>query len=93
METQKSEPDFLRKTRHDIHGAMYVVIGMSDVLAMSDTLSPSLKEIVSMQRKNADRALELIDSIFIFLQSAESQIQGSVPIKAALPAETEQKED
>ena len=73
----KPEPDFLHKTRHDIHSAMHVVIGMSDVLAMSGTLGPSQKEIVVILRKNADRTLELIDSMFEFL----------------LPAEMEQKED
>lgn len=89
----KPDPYFLHKTRHDIHSAMHVVIGMSDVLAMSDALAPPQKEIVAILRKNADRTLELVESMFEFLQSAESQIQGSAPVKASLPSEKERKED
>jgi CheY-like chemotaxis protein len=58
----------LHKTRHDVRGAMHVVTGMSQVLAMSDTLPPAQKKAVAMLKKNADLAMKLIDDMFDFLE-------------------------
>ncbi len=89
----KPEHDFLHETRHDIRGAMHVVIGMSKVLAMSDTLDPPQKEMVATLKKNADRALELIDNMFDFLQSGRCPDKGSIPVKISPPSEMEPEED
>ncbi len=85
------QPDFLYKTRHDIRGAMHVVIGMSKVLSTSDTLTPHQKEIVVTLKKNADHALELIDDMFDFLQPAAPGRE-SMPVKPHLPQTAEQSE-
>jgi signal transduction histidine kinase len=68
MEGNFSRPDFLQKSRHEIRSAMHVVVGMSKVLSMADTLTPQQKEIVATLKKNADRSLKLIDNMFDFLQ-------------------------
>jgi CheY-like chemotaxis protein len=62
---------YLHKARHDIHGAMHVVTGMSQVLALSDTLSPSQQKAVALLKKNADLAMGLVDDMFDFVENEE----------------------
>jgi signal transduction histidine kinase len=70
-----SGADFLHQTRHDIRSAMHVVTGMSKVLALSEDLPPSQKEIAAIMKRNADRALELIDRMFDFIENEEKRLK------------------
>jgi CheY-like chemotaxis protein len=79
IEARPLPPDFLHKTKHDIHGALHVVTGIAKVLSMSDTLPPSQKEMVALLKKNADLTVELIDSLFDFIEAAGELTDVSAP--------------
>lgn len=86
--------DFLHKTRHDIRGAMQVVIGMSKVLAISDDMSPPQKDIIDTLKRNADLALELIDNTFDYIQpSTKEQAQEGVASVSPFQKMEQGKED
>lgn len=91
--SQKTGPDvpsvhdeaFLSRTRHEIRGAMHVIIGMAKILSMSTTLTPSQKEVIAMLRKNADRTMELTDGLFAWLQATHGETDTGVPGPARKP--------
>jgi len=68
---------YLLKKRHDIRGAMHVVTGMSQVLALSDTLTASQRKAVTLLKKNADLTMKLIDDMFDFLEDDTESVSGS----------------
>jgi len=68
---------YLLKTRHDIRSAMHVVSGMSQVLTMSDTLTPSQQKAVTLLKKNAGLTMELIDGLFDTIEHEEDARQKS----------------
>ena len=75
--TNPANVEFLHKTRHDIRTAMHVVTGMSEVLSLSASLAANDKEAVAMLKRNAERALALIDRMFDALD------QGQKPLRPA----------
>jgi len=87
-ETKAASVESWRKARHDIRTAMHVVIGMSEVLAHSGGLATDETEIVNILGKNAHRALELIDNMFVSMEHKKEVGMAEV-LSSSLPDDVE----
>ncbi len=65
----------LSQARHDIRGSLNAVMGLSNMLAASDTLNPQQKEMADTLKSSAEDLQELIEDIFSFGQLKEEVIE------------------
>ncbi|MEZ0225677.1 MAG: response regulator [Alphaproteobacteria bacterium] len=87
------DPEYLHKTRHDIRTAMHVVTGMSEVLSLSSTVPPREREILATIKRNAGRALTLIDNVFDTLEQLEQGDQQPPAKDFAQPRQARREDD